>query len=71
MGGVTTQYLVDDLNPTGLPQVVEEIVGGVVQRTYKYGLERVSQTQVKSGTTSTTATTRMGTCGSWRIARVR
>jgi YD repeat-containing protein len=52
VGGVTTQYLVDDLNPTGLPQVVEEIAGDVVQRTYKYGLERISQTQVKSGTTS-------------------
>ena len=26
VGGVTTQYLVDDLNPTGLPQVVEEVV---------------------------------------------
>jgi RHS repeat-associated protein len=51
-GGVTTQYLVDDLNPTGLPQVLEEIVGGVVQRTYQYGLERISQTQVTSGTTS-------------------
>jgi RHS repeat-associated protein len=52
VGGVTTQYLVDDLNPTGLPQVAEESVGGVVQRTYLYGLERISQTQVKSGTTS-------------------
>ena len=33
--GVTTKYLVeDDVNPTGLPQVFEESVNGVVQRTY-------------------------------------
>jgi RHS repeat-associated protein len=52
-GGVTTQYLVDDLNPTGLPQVMDEVVkSGVAQRTYLYGLRRISQTQVASGTTS-------------------
>ena len=44
----TTQYLVeDDVNPTGLPQVVEELSGpigaGVVTRTYTYGLQRISQ----------------------------
>src|SRR5271157_133819 len=34
-GGVTTVYLVDDGNPTGLPQVVEELSsGGVVQKRY-------------------------------------
>jgi RHS repeat-associated protein len=49
-GGVTTQYLVDDLNPTGLPQVAEEVVGGAVERRYVYGLDRISQTQ--AGTTS-------------------
>jgi YD repeat-containing protein len=27
-GGVTTQYLMDELNPTGLPQVMEEVVAG-------------------------------------------
>jgi len=32
VGGVTTQYLVDDLNPTGLPQVAEEVVNETVQR---------------------------------------
>jgi len=36
---------VDDLNPTGLPQVVEEKVGGAVQRVYTYGLQRISQNQ--------------------------
>jgi len=49
-GGVTTQYLVDDLNPTGLPQVVEEVVGGAVARRYTYGINRISQTQ--AGVTS-------------------
>ena len=29
VNGVTTQYLVeDDVNPTGLPQVVEEVLNG-------------------------------------------
>jgi RHS repeat-associated protein len=52
-GGVTTQYLVDELNPTGLPQVMDEVVkSGIAQRTYLYGLRRISQTQVASGTTS-------------------
>jgi RHS repeat-associated protein len=43
VNGVTTQYLVDDLNPTGLPQVVEEVVNGAVTRQYTYGLQRISQ----------------------------
>jgi len=40
---VTTQYLVDDLNPTGYAQVVEEVVNGAVTRQYTYGLQRISQ----------------------------
>jgi RHS repeat-associated protein len=44
-GGVTTQYLVDDANPTGLAQVAEEVVNGAVTRRYVYGLARISQTQ--------------------------
>jgi RHS repeat-associated protein len=44
-GGVTTQYLVDDANPTGLAQVAEEVVNGAVTRRYVYGLGRISQTQ--------------------------
>ena len=48
VNGVTTQYLVeDDVNPTGLPQVIEELTGpigsGVVTRTYTYGLQRISE----------------------------
>ena len=49
-GGVTTRYLVDDLNPTGYAQVVEELVGGAVQRTYTYGLQRINQSQLVNGT---------------------
>ena len=49
-GGVTTQFLVDDLNPTGLPQVLDEIVSGAVTRTYGYGLQRISENQQINGT---------------------
>ena len=47
--GVTTRYLVDDRNLTGYAQVLEELVGGTVQRVYTYGLNRISQSQA-SGT---------------------
>jgi len=49
VNGVTTQYLVNDLNPTGLPQVVEEVVNGVVTRQYTYGLQRISENQIING----------------------
>jgi RHS repeat-associated protein len=45
----STQYLVDEVNPTGLAQVVEEITGSAVQRSYAYGLQRISQDRVVSG----------------------
>ena len=50
-GGVTTTtyYLIDDLNPTGLPQVVDELTNGVVTRTYTYGMQRISEDQVVNG----------------------
>jgi RHS repeat-associated protein len=45
--GVTTKYLVeDDVNPTGLPQVFDELTGSTVTRTYTYGLQRISENQV-------------------------
>jgi YD repeat-containing protein len=45
--GVTTNYLVeDDVNPTGLPQVFDELTGSTVTRTYTYGLQRISENQV-------------------------
>jgi len=50
VGGVTTRYLVDDLNPAGYAQVVEELVGSTVQRTYSYGHQRISQNQLISST---------------------
>jgi RHS repeat-associated protein len=46
VNGVTTRYLVDDLNPTGYPQVVDELTNGVVSRTYTYGLQRIDEDQV-------------------------
>jgi len=48
VNGVTTQYLVDDLNPTGYPQAFDELSGGVVTRTYTYGLQRIDEEQVIS-----------------------
>ena len=45
VGGATTKYLVDDLNPTGYLQVLEEVATGGVQREYTYGTMLVSQTR--------------------------
>jgi RHS repeat-associated protein len=44
-GGTTTAYLVDDLNPTGYLQVLEELSGGTVLNRYTYGNAVVSQTR--------------------------
>ncbi len=49
VGGVTTYYLVDDLNPTGYPQIVDELTGSTVTRIYAYGLQRINENQVLSG----------------------
>jgi RHS repeat-associated protein len=46
VNGVPTWYLVDDLNPTGYPQVVEELSGSGVDRQYTYGLQRISEIQI-------------------------
>jgi RHS repeat-associated protein len=53
VGSATTQYLVDDLNPTGYAQVVEEIGANGVQRRYTYGFQRISQTQLLNGAWTT------------------
>jgi RHS repeat-associated protein len=46
----TTYYLVDDLNPTGYPQVVEELAAnGTVERQYTYGLQRIDENQMLNG----------------------
>jgi RHS repeat-associated protein len=50
VGGVTTQYLVDQLNPTGYAQVLEEVVAGAAQVRYTYGTKLVSQTRPETGT---------------------
>jgi RHS repeat-associated protein len=50
VGGVTTKYLVDDLNPTGYLQVMEEVSSGAVQTRYTFGSSLVSQTRNVSTT---------------------
>ncbi|PWU16136.1 MAG: hypothetical protein C5B50_14080 [Verrucomicrobia bacterium] len=54
VGGTNTFYLVDDQNPTGFPQVLEEwiAVGGStnLNRVYNYGLQLVSQVQLGTST---------------------
>jgi hypothetical protein len=45
VGGVTTNYLVDTVNPTGYAQIVDELQGSTVTRRFSYGLERISETQ--------------------------
>lgn len=51
VNGVITRYLIDDLNPTGFPQVAEEISGtGAVGRIYTYGLQLLSENQVANNT---------------------
>jgi RHS repeat-associated protein len=47
--GVTTRYLVDDLQPTGLSQILEEVVDGTVRRLYTYGHAILSQRQRLDG----------------------
>ncbi|MDQ3907492.1 MAG: DUF6531 domain-containing protein, partial [Acidobacteriota bacterium] len=49
VGGVTTKYLVDTNSPTGYAQVVDELQGGSVVRSYAYGHERLSQRQLLTG----------------------
>ena len=53
-GGVTTKYLVDDLNPTGYLQVMDEVSGGAVQVRYTFGDMLVSQTR-NPGTSPSTS----------------
>jgi YD repeat-containing protein len=55
VAGITTYFLVDDLNPTGYAQVLEELTSPspadgsltpVVTRVYTYGLQRISEDQL-------------------------
>jgi RHS repeat-associated protein len=50
VGSTTTKYLLDDKNPTGYSQVMDETVNGSVARTYAYGLQRISENQLINGT---------------------
>jgi hypothetical protein len=43
VGGVTTNYLVDTNNPTGYAQLVDELQGGAVVRSFTYGHDLISQ----------------------------
>jgi RHS repeat-associated protein len=47
-GGITTQYLVDTVNPTGYAQVMDELQSNLVTRRYTWGLELISQVQISN-----------------------
>ena len=48
--GATTKLLVDDNNPPGYPQVLDEVVNGSVTKSDAYGVQRISENQLLSGT---------------------
>jgi hypothetical protein len=43
VAGVKTAYIFDDRNPTGYVQVLAEVQGGAITRSYVYGLELIEQ----------------------------
>ncbi|NOT63559.1 MAG: RHS repeat-associated core domain-containing protein, partial [Acidobacteria bacterium] len=49
VGGVTTNYLVDELSPSGYAQVVEELVSGQVQKSYTWGHMLINQRRLVAG----------------------
>jgi len=49
----TTQFLVDDLNPTGYAQVMDEVQSSAAVRTYTWGLELISEHQSVNSTPTT------------------
>jgi RHS repeat-associated protein len=53
MGGVTTNYLVDTLNPTGYAQVLDELQSSAVTRSYTWGQQLIGETQAINGTSTT------------------
>jgi RHS repeat-associated protein len=56
VAGVTTNFLVDDLNPTGHEQVIlEAVVGQNAARPYVYGLDLISQRRQTGSTTFVTS----------------
>lgn len=49
VNGVTTRYLVDTNNPTGYSQIVDELTGTQVTRTYTFGQSLISQRELVNG----------------------
>jgi RHS repeat-associated protein len=49
----TTQFLVDNLNPTGYAQVMDEVQSSGVVRTYTWGLELITEHQTINSTLTT------------------
>ncbi|NJP06973.1 MAG: RHS repeat-associated core domain-containing protein [Chloroflexaceae bacterium] len=47
-----TTYLVDERNPTGYAQIVEEQINGQVQQTYTYGDDLISVNEVSGSSTT-------------------
>ena len=52
VSGTTTYYLLDDRNPSGYAQVLEEYQGSTLSKVYNYGLSLISQ-RTTTGTLST------------------
>jgi len=50
IGGVSTSYLVDTLNPTGYAQVLDEVQNSSAVRSYTWGLQLVSESQLVAAT---------------------
>src|SRR5205807_9984158 len=50
VGGMATNYLVDTNNPTGHAQVVDELQGGSVIRSFTYGHNLISQRIIGAST---------------------
>lgn len=48
--GTTIRFLIDDLNPTGYPQVAEDVLNGAIFTQYTYGTMRISQRRFVAGT---------------------
>jgi RHS repeat-associated protein len=53
VAGVTTSYLVADQNLIGYTQVMDELKGGAVSRTYSYGLSLIHERQIIAGASTT------------------
>jgi RHS repeat-associated protein/uncharacterized repeat protein (TIGR01451 family) len=53
VAGATTGYLLDDRNPTGYVQVLDEVQSGAITRSYVYGLELIEQDRINSTRQST------------------